>query len=167
MFIFWRLSSSAAEWSKSPPLRAACLYALRAISYARTPSTLLALNSGATCSCSPTKPRSISSTAWRVIPFTGKRASIAFSLSYEGVVAPKLTPARYCLGLRCSSSASLVALPMQTRRTPVARGSSVPACPTFRFFLPKCLQAANFIFLITSAEVHLYGLSTGRIIPCG
>ena len=24
-----------------------------------------------------------------------------------------------------------------TRRTPVARGSRVPACPTFRFFLPK------------------------------
>ena len=69
--------------------------------------------------------------------------------------------------LRCSSSASLVALPMQTKRTPVARGSSVPACPTFRFFLPKCLQAAYFILRITSADVHLYGLSTGRMIPCG
>ena len=89
------------------------------------------------------------------IPSVGYLASMAFSKSNEGVVAPKLISAMYSLSCFCSSSANLVALPMQTRSTPVARGSNVPACPTFRFLLPKYLQAANFIFLITSAEVHL------------
>ena len=64
-------------------------------------------------------------------------------------------------------SARRVALPMHTMSTPVARGSRVPACPTFRFFLPKCLQAAHFSFLITSAEVHRYGLYTGMRMPSG
>ena len=54
-----------------------------------------------------------------------------------------------------SSSARRVAFPMQTRSTPVARGSNVPACPTFRFFLEKCLHAVHFSLRTTSAEVHL------------
>ena len=144
-----RAALSSPSGMASPALKA-----FLANSYALTPSTLLALNRGATCICSPMKALSASSTDSFSMWEQGKRASMPFSRSKEGVVAPKLTPATYSLSCFWSSSARLVAGPMHTSSTPVARGSRVPACPTFSFFFPKCLIAAYLILRITSAEVQ-------------
>ena len=82
-------------------------------------------------------------------------------------MAPKTRPATYSFSCACRLSAILVALPMQTSSTPVASGSSVPACPTFKCLLEKCLQAAHLTFRITSAEVQRQGLSMGTMMPDG
>ena len=58
------------------------------------------------------------------------------SMSNDGVVAPKRSKATYSLVCAWNSSMRLVALPVHTMTTPVARGSSVPACPTLSFFAP-------------------------------
>ena len=153
-----------------PPSMEACpdfLYSFLASSYALTPSTDFAEKSGATCSCSPMNRVSAFRMASAVICAYGNILSTSFSRSYDGVVAPKLMPATYSLSCDWSRSAIFVALPMHTSSIPVANGSSVPAWPTFRFFFPKCLIAAYFILRMTSAEVHLYGLSTGITIPPG
>ena len=70
---------------------------LRARSYARLPSTLQAEKAGGICSIVPTKFFSVSSTSWRVICSVGYVASISFSRSYEGVVAPSCSVAIYSL----------------------------------------------------------------------
>lgn len=57
------------------------LYSLRANSYARTPSTDLAENSGAICSCSPKKDGRTDRIASSSICAHGKKRSISFSRS--------------------------------------------------------------------------------------
>ena len=71
-------------------------------------------------------------------------------------------PSRTARVLRTSSSrsfknwASLVALPMRSGRTPVARGSSVPVCPTFAPASTRRTAAT------TSCDEGPDGLSTTR-----
>ena len=82
------------DWRTSPgsnasPRACASRSSLRAVSYARTPSTDLALKSGATCICSPTKEGSTAATRSAVTPSAGIILSIGFSRSYDKFDAPE------------------------------------------------------------------------------
>ena len=63
-------------------------------------------------------------------------ASTGFSKSKEEVVAPNCKVATYSLVFACSSPICFVACPVQIVITPVAKGSSVPVCPTLSFLIP-------------------------------
>jgi hypothetical protein len=71
-----------------------------------------------------------------------------------GVVAPKDTQAMYSLSSPERKGTSLVLSSETRRRSPVARGSRVPVCPTRR--VPRRFLASS----TASWEVRWRGLST-------
>ena len=54
---------------------------------------------------------------------------------------------------------------MHIIKRPVASGSNVPACPTLIFLCLSLICKLLRIYLTTSNEVHLIGLSTKIILP--
>src|SRR3954470_751429 len=74
------------------------------------------------------------------------------SASSVSLRAPNRTTVRYVLGILWTYSIPRVAAPTQTTRTPVASGSSVPACPTL---VPRSGPTTR---LTTSREVRPAGL---------
>ena len=78
-------------------------------------------------------------------------------ISRVSVSTPNKTPALYSLSSAVISSAIFVACPTVTIKTPSARGSRVPVCPTL--FIPKIL----LISFTTSNDVIPAGLFTYRI----
>ena len=77
------------------------------------------------------------------------------SRSKDGVVAPRAIVATYSLVSACNWSIRFVARPVQTIITPVARGSRVPAWPTFSFLTPRLRHSAHLTLPTKSNEVHL------------
>src|SRR6478672_7302853 len=59
----------------------------------------------------------------------------------------------------------LVILPVQTIRSPVASGSSVPACPIFIFLILSLLLSSHFILLTAWNDVQCSGLSINKTWP--
>ena len=133
---------------------------LRAILYARLPSTLHAEKAGGTCWMRPVNFFNASSTAVRSICSHGYSVSISVSRSKLGVVAPRRIVASYSLTWACSSSMRFVARPVTITITPVASGPSVPACPTFSFFIFVRRLSSPRTRLTTSNDVQVSGLST-------
>ena len=83
----------------------------------------------------------------------------------RGSCSPSCSVAIYSLVWYWNSSIRLVAFPVQIIMTPVASGSSVPACPTFIFFTPS-LRLIWYLTLFTSAnDVHRSGLSKYNTSP--
>src|SRR5690242_1806642 len=76
------------------------------------------------------------------------------SRSCEGVDRPMMKRPVYSFSCAWYSSMRLVILPVQMINSPVAKGSSVPACPIFLIF------SLYRSFLTTSNEVHSSGLLT-------
>lgn len=64
----------------------------------------------------------------RFAPGTELSADVRSSV---GVVAPSFSVTSYSFSRDRSDSLNLVHFPIKTNKTPVANGSSVPACPTF------------------------------------
>ncbi len=75
--------------------------------------------------------------------------------SSVSVATPSLRRARYSFSNFISSETRLVAAPKQSIRTPSAKGSRVPACPTFRIFV------RDRIFFTTSNDVQPTGFQKG------
>src|SRR5690606_11157373 len=78
-----------------------------------------------------------------------------------GVFAPSVITPVYSLASAWNSSIRLVNLPVQITSKPVARGSSVPACPT----LSLSGFRLRLILLTTSKLVQRNGLSTKSTSP--
>jgi len=91
--------------------------------------------------------RSVGTFAFGVICSGDSKSSVA-------VVAPSFSVASYALGWSIIASHSFVALPTSTTSTPVAKGSSVPAWPTF---VPR--GSRRFTRSTTRADVRPAGLS--------
>jgi len=127
---------------------------LRASSYAGRPPILRALYAGGLCRMIPT----IAAAACSISARLGRRwiaAKISGdSRSSVAVVAPSFAVASYRFGWPMSISHALVALPISKSKTPVANGSSVPACP---IFVPRASN--RFTRLTAAAELSPTGLS--------
>jgi len=107
---------------------------------------------------SPVNPaRIVSRPAWSSSCGTGCVATISPSRSYVSVVVPSWIFARYTLSDAIRYSLTRVAWPTHTSSTPVANGSSVPACPTRLILRTRRIQAT------TSCEVQPCGLSMFRM----
>jgi vitamin B12 transporter len=127
--------------------------------------TFTAEKRGGTCSILPVNCFRHSSTISRVMCPVGYTASTSVSRSKEGVVAPSIISAIYSLVRYCSCSISFVFLPVQMVMTPVASGSSVPACPTFSFFIFSFWHSFARTTLTNRNEVQCRGLSICKISP--
>src|SRR5690606_34585811 len=138
---------------------------LRACSYSRFPSFFIAENIGGACICSPSKPFSAVMIASWSIPLVSKCLSGSVSRSYDGVLAPNVTFATYSLSAPINCSIFLVALPVQIINRPLARGSNVPAWPTFNLASPSSERRRFLILFTTSTEDQPKGLSTSIILP--
>src|SRR5699024_2422214 len=127
----------------------------RARSYARLPSILIADTWEGTCSIAPVRAGSSRWTPSRVSA-APSAARVSPSASSVDVVCPSRIVAVYVLSRPTRWVSSRVARPMPRTSSPVAIGSSVPACPTFR------VPASHRTRLTTSCEVSPPGLSTRR-----
>src|SRR5215468_4450751 len=121
--------------------------------WALFPSTLMALMAGGICWISPVSSRAAAWTSASVTSLAGAPAMTLPSASQVSVAWPSLIVARYSFSVRARCPSSRVALPTPTTSTPVASGSSVPACPT------RLVPVRRRSFATTSWEVHPAGLS--------
>ncbi len=87
-----------------------------------------------------------------VTPPVSRRVRTSPEPSWVVVVNPSFRTTRYCFSASSRNSESRVAFPTQTGSTPVARGSSVPPCPTLVSFKSRRTLAT------TSCEVQSAGL---------
>ncbi len=102
----------------------------RASSCSRRPSTLSADTIGGTCMISPV--RCCAATARACSRVTARMSNVASTAPDESsveVAEPSTISPTYVLSHPARKRISRVALPTATTSTPVASGSSVPACP--------------------------------------
>jgi len=109
---------------------------------------------GGVCWISPRNCGSASSTFSRVTCLQGAVRTRAPSLSYVSVSHPSKHVVRYSFVQSKKSFSFLVPLPIPTTRTPSARGSSVPPCPTLTLSLRT--------FLLLPAVFSSFSFSTKR-----
>src|SRR5674476_1418926 len=114
---------------------------------------------GGVCRISPVNCLVVSLIISSVIPSKDLKFSGSLSRSYVGVTAPRVMVPVYSFSWAIYSFILLVNFPVQTIKSPVANGSSVPACPTFLIFI------VLRIFLITSNDVQSNGLSISKTLP--
>src|SRR5215217_2506806 len=133
----------------------------RTLAYARMPSILIAETADGTCISSPRSAASAVSICSSVSARAPTFAVTAPSASSVTVEMPSRMVASYAFFVNARYPSKRVALPIPTTRTPVAIGSSVPACPTFR------VPASRRILATTWWEVQPAGLSRTTTPDCG
>src|SRR5215472_14178553 len=114
----------------------------------------MALKPGGTCRISPVSAAAASCRAASVTAAAEVSATVSPSASSVSVAWPSRIVAEYSFSVSARWPSSLVALSTPITSTPVAIGSSVPACPTRR------VRARRRIRPTTSCEVRRGGLST-------
>ena len=87
----------------------------------------------------------------------GSKGVMVPSASYVSLVYPSFRSAMYTFVPETAYSIRRVAAPMQMGKTPTARGSNVPACPTLVFFGSDCFRRRT-----VSMDVIPMGLCTFR-----
>ena len=97
--------------------------------YARRPAIFTAEWSGGRCWMSPRNCGSAASIVARSAAVRPSSGVTSPSMSSVSLRRPSRNVARYAFGIRWTYWMSRVACPTQITRTPVASGSSVPACP--------------------------------------
>ena len=107
---------------------------------------------GGICIYSP-KKESSTFTSSSLVTHTFDSDKTVPVISRVSVVIPRRTVAIYLLSLSKTKLVSLVALPISTGKTPVAKGSSVPVWPT------RLVLNARFIIEAAVKEVIPSGLS--------
>lgn len=122
--------------------------------YERLPLILMALTFDGTCMIAPDSRPTAASMSSRARPCAAFDAVSSPSASSVTVVWPSRIVPTYSFSVSARWPSSLVARSMPRTSTPVAIGSSVPACPTRR------VRAIPRIFATTSCEVKPDGLST-------
>lgn len=105
---------------------------------------------------SPRKAASAPSRAARSAS-TGRSSTTWPVVSWVLVTTPSFNPAMYSFSDSDANSTARVARPTKTGSTPVAMGSSVPACPT------RLSWRTPLILAHTSILVHSWGLSITMI----
>mmetsp|Transcript_11425 Transcript_11425/g.20670 ORF Transcript_11425/g.20670 Transcript_11425/m.20670 type:complete len:208 (-) Transcript_11425:245-868(-) len=120
----------------------------------------MAENIGGTWWMSPKNLSRATNNSASVMCSHGEVASTADSLSYDGVLSPRRRDPVYSFSCAMKVSTCLVPFPTHTMTSPVAIGSSVPACPTFLIF------SAPLSLPHRSNEVHSCGLSISTIAFC-
>ncbi len=126
---------------------------LRAASYSLRPPTFTAEYAGGVCRDSPMSAVIAERTSSSV-DVTGRSAVTSPSASSVVVSTPRRADPSYVFGRSPRNRSNRVARPTPRTSSPVAIGSSVPACPTFR--VPSVRRTTS----TTSCDVIPPGLST-------
>ena len=122
--------------------------------YKRSPLCFNAEYIGGICFCSPMNDFNTLSIYAVLVETSDEQVSmISPSLSPVEVLVPSIISARYVLSELIKNRDILVACPIQTGRSPVARGSKVPVCPTF--LILNCFFIFCIACLMTALTVCL------------